>query len=70
MEVQEIELVIDNDGQVHLRVCGVKGNACAGVTAPLEAALGGQVASRQLTAEFYDAAEQQTPLRQAQSGGS
>jgi hypothetical protein len=58
MELQEIEVFIEKDGKVRVEVHGVKGMSCLDVTKALEAALGGQVEDRQMTAEAYDAAQQ------------
>jgi hypothetical protein len=69
MELQEIEVVIDTNGEVQLHVCGVKGNSCLELTSELEAALGGQIASRQMTAEAMETAPQNVPLNQTQRGG-
>jgi hypothetical protein len=68
MDLQEIEIVIEKNGQVRLEVRGVKGNACLDLTQDLEAALGGQVASRQMTSEALETARQDAPLRQNQQG--
>ncbi len=54
MEVQEIEVVIDKDGQVQLHVRGVKGQACLELTAGLENALGSQVILREMTPESLE----------------
>lgn len=51
MEVQEIEVVIDPDGTTRIEVRGVNGPACLDVTADLESALGGEVVTREMTAE-------------------
>lgn len=51
MELQEIEVFIEKDGQVRIEVRGVKGKACLDLTASLEEALGGQVVSREMTPE-------------------
>jgi len=51
MKVQEINVYIDPDGQVRVEVRGVTGPSCLDLTAGLEAALGAQVTSRELTAE-------------------
>jgi hypothetical protein len=66
MDLQEVEVIIDKNGAVEVHVRGVKGNACVELTKDLEAALGGQVASRQMTSEALEAAEQAVPLRQNQ----
>jgi hypothetical protein len=51
MELQEIDVFIEKDGQVRIEVRGVKGKACLDLTASLEEALGGQVVSREMTRE-------------------
>ena len=48
MDLQEVEVVINKDGEVRLLVHGVKGNVCLELTRDLEAALGGHVTSRLL----------------------
>jgi hypothetical protein len=57
MEMQEIDVFIDKKGKVRIEVRGVKGKACLDVTKALEEALGGQVESREMTAE----AEEENP---------
>jgi hypothetical protein len=44
-------VVIAPDGTVRIEVRGVNGPACLAATADLEAALGGQVVSREMTSE-------------------
>lgn len=51
MELQEIDVFIDPDGQVRVEVRGVKGESCLSVTKDLEKALGGQIATREMTSE-------------------
>ena len=51
MEVQEIEVTINKNGQVEVHVRGVKGTACLEITRGLEAALGGEVILREMTPE-------------------
>ncbi len=51
MEFQEIDVFIEPDGQVRLEVRGFKGGKCLDLTRDLEAALGGEVLSREMTAE-------------------
>jgi hypothetical protein len=55
MELEEIEIIIDKDGQVQIEVRGVKGAACLDLTRDLEAALGGEVELRQMRPEAYQA---------------
>lgn len=53
MDLNEIDVYIDPDGQVRIEVRGVQGATCLILTAELEAALGGPgaVVSRELTPE-------------------
>jgi hypothetical protein len=51
VDLNEIDVYIDPDGQVRIEVRGVQGPACLALTAELEAALGGAVVSRELTPE-------------------
>ncbi|MCE1255066.1 MAG: DUF2997 domain-containing protein [Anaerolineae bacterium] len=46
MDVQEIEVVIDKNGQVNIQVRGVKGTACLDITREMEEALGNLVQER------------------------
>jgi hypothetical protein len=59
MELQEIDVFIDKDGNVKVEVRGVKGTSCLDITKELELALGGQVESRQMTPEAHEAQSQQ-----------
>lgn len=68
MELQEIDVFIEADGQVRVEVRGVKGGACLDLTAGLEAALGGDVASREMTPEAGAAREVTNPARQELRG--
>jgi DUF2997 family protein len=61
MELQEIEVFIEKDGQVRIAVHGVKGMSCLEVTAALEQALGGQVESREMTPEANESAQEFEP---------
>jgi hypothetical protein len=54
MELQEIEVLIDKDGQVHLQVRGVKGLNCLKLTRDVESALGSQVILREMTPESQE----------------
>jgi hypothetical protein len=51
MDVQEVEVIINKNGQVQIQVRGVKGTQCLDITADLEQALGGNVTLRELTPE-------------------
>ncbi len=54
MNVEEIEVTIDKNGQVQLHVRGVKGKKCLDLTRDLEQALGAEVINRELTAEAQE----------------
>jgi hypothetical protein len=54
MELQEIEVLIDKDGQVHLHVRGAKGLDCLALTRDVEAVLGSQVILREMTPESQE----------------
>ncbi len=54
MEMQEIEILINADGDVIIHVNGVHGEKCTEMTAALEEALG-SVESRQYTGDYYQA---------------
>jgi hypothetical protein len=62
MDLQEIEVIIEKDGQVKLEVKGVKGPSCLDLTKDLEAALGGDLAKRDFKPDFYE--DQQTDQNQ------
>ena len=49
MDLQEINVFIDKDGQVKLEVQGVEGLSCVDLTKELEDLLGGEVVQRELT---------------------
>jgi hypothetical protein len=51
MDVQEVEVIINKNGQVQIQVRGVKGTQCLDITSGLEQALGGNVTLRELTPE-------------------
>lgn len=68
MELQEVDVYIDADGQVRVEVRGVQGRSCLKVTAGLEAALGAEVISREMTAEA-DAGIETVAERQQQREG-
>jgi hypothetical protein len=54
MEIQEIEVTIDKNGQVVLHVRGAKGMVCQDITKDLEKALGGEIAECQFTPESLE----------------
>lgn len=53
MEQQQLEITIDADGKVTIKVAGAKGGQCLDITKPLEDALG-EVKQREYTPEFYE----------------
>ncbi len=55
MDVQEIEVTINKNGQVEIQVHGVKGLQCLEITAPLEQALG-KITLREMTPEALEEA--------------
>jgi hypothetical protein len=54
MELHEIEVTIEKDGQVRIHVQGVKGDNCFNLTRPLEEALGNDVIERKMTLESQE----------------
>jgi hypothetical protein len=58
MDLQEIEVTIDQNGQVQVHVRGAKGDQCLDLTRGLEEALGGEVVLREMTP---DALEEPNP---------
>jgi hypothetical protein len=54
MNLQEIEVTIDQNGQVQVRVRGAKGDQCLDLTRGLEEALGGEVILREMTPEALE----------------
>ncbi len=56
MDVQEVEVTINKNGQVEIQVRGVKGLQCLEITAPLEQALGGKITLREMTPEALEEA--------------
>lgn len=68
MEIQEIEVFIDVDGQVEVKVHGVKGTSCLDITRPLEDALGGEVQRREMTPEAEETLSDEVQDRQRQQG--
>jgi hypothetical protein len=69
MEMQEIDVIIEEDGRVRLEVRGVKGTSCLDLTRGLEAALGGQVEDRQMTPESQEAAPEGVRQQEWLTGG-
>ncbi len=61
MELQEIEVTIDKNGQVQVQVRGVKGMSCLDLTHDLEEALGGEVIAREMTPEAQEGTSEELP---------
>lgn len=51
MEIQEVDVFIAPNGSVKLQVRGVQGGGCLSLTKGLEALLGGEIISREMTPE-------------------
>ncbi len=58
MELQEIDVFIEKNGQVRVEVHGVKGKKCLDITKGLEDALGGEVKEREMHHEAYEEAQE------------
>lgn len=56
MDMQELEIVIDKDGQVSISVKGARGTECTAITRELESELG-DLLERTHTSEFFSPAE-------------
>jgi hypothetical protein len=69
MELQEIEVLIEKDGQVRIEVRGVKGMSCLDLTKDLEEALGGQIEMREMTPEADETTQEQVQDWQRQRQG-
>lgn len=55
--MKKLRITIDAKGEVSVQVEGALGASCLGATEFLEAALGGEVKARELTADYYAPAE-------------
>ncbi|HET92339.1 MAG TPA: DUF2997 domain-containing protein [Chloroflexi bacterium] len=64
MQIEEIEVFIDENGRVQIEVHGVKGMACLDLTKDLEEALGGEVESREMTAEAYATVQEEVDVEE------
>jgi hypothetical protein len=60
---REIDFTIGPDGEVSIRVLGVKGEACDQLTREIEAAIG-VVQTRERTSEYWQSAETAVQLDQ------
>jgi len=68
MELQEIDVFIEKDGQVKIEVRGVKGTSCLDLTKDLEAVLGNQKVHREMTPEADEIGQKQVQQQQWQWG--
>lgn len=57
MELHEVDVFIEADGEVRVEVRGMPGGSCLVATAALEAALGADVVSREVTPDLRGAEE-------------
>ncbi len=64
MEIQEIEVTIDKNGEVKIHVRGTHGTNCLDLTADLEEALGGEIISRETTPEADATVQEEIKERQ------
>ncbi len=65
MEMQELEITIDRDGQMKIGVRGIHGEGCLALTKNLEDAVG-RVETREYTSEYY---EQPAEIQSYQENG-
>ncbi len=68
MELQEIDVFIEKDGQVKIEIRGVKGMSCLDLTKDLEAVLGDRIAEREMTPEADEVGQEQVQQQQWQWG--
>ncbi len=64
MELQEIDVFIEKDGQVKIEIRGVKGMSCLNLTKDLEAVLGDRIAEREMTPEADEVGQEQVQQQQ------
>ena len=58
MQVQELEIIITQDGKISMEVRGVPGRQCLELTKDLEADLGDSIIERIETSEMADFADE------------
>ena len=51
--MEEIQVEIDQHGNVQIEVSGVEGGKCVDVTKHMEQLLGGAISQREFTREYY-----------------
>jgi hypothetical protein len=54
MSEERVEVTIDKNGNVSMKVIGVKGPKCQEITAPIIEALGGELLEHETTPEYYE----------------
>lgn len=69
MELQEIDVFVEKDGEIRIEVRGVKGMSCLDLTKDLEAVLGDRVTNRELTPEADETSQAVVQEQQWQWGG-
>lgn len=67
MNMQELEITIDKEGRVQVRVRGVQGTGCLTTTENIENALG-DVQNRDLLSEYYEQPVTQSAQEQINQG--
>lgn len=65
MDKEELEITIDANGQVSIKVAGAKGGKCLDITKPIEEALG-EVKVREMSPEYYEQPAETTKIRDNQ----
>lgn len=68
MELQEIDVFVEKDGQIKIEVRGVKEMSCLNLTKDLEAVLGDRVTNRELTPKADETARVTAQEQQWQWG--
>lgn len=66
MELQEIDVYIDRDGEVRIEVRGVIGKSCLDLTVELEKALGNNIIFREMTHEADQLVQESVDVKQRQ----
>ena len=64
MELQEIDVFIEKDGQVKIEVRGVRGSSCLDLTKDLETILGNRIAEREMTSEAQEIGQERVQQQQ------
>jgi hypothetical protein len=67
MDMQELEITIDKEGKVQVRVRGIHGQDCLTTTSNIENALG-EVQTRDFLPEYYEQSDTQSIHKQIKAG--